>query len=475
MKATSLSQILRVAVGLMCLAFALVLTGCKEGGSPTGQKYHCPMHPTYVADRAGDCPICGMKLVPIKADKTPPATNHVAEAVPGANAKLGQFYCPMDSEVISNASGRCPTCRMKLVEKTNETANVAATAEAEHAHASASPGRAVVTVEPDKQQLIGLRTSKVEKRELGVSIRTTATFEHDETRLARIAPRFSGWIRDLKVNFTGQHVEKGDPLLTVYSPDLLSAENEYLLAYARLKQLQSAPGPERDAAQRLADSSRRRLSLWEISDEEIREIEQSGKATDEVLLRAPSAGHVTVKNAVAGKAFMAGETLYEIADLSHLWLRAYVYEYELPLIKIGQKAQVTLPYLGNKSYEGKVSFIYPHIEQQTRRAELRIEFDNPNHELRPAMWADVQIRATHGTVLAVPASAVIDSGTRYVAFVKHGTTMEPREVKIGTRTDDYWEVLSGLKENEEVVTRALFLVDSESQLKAAIDGMGGHE
>ncbi|MBI5685343.1 MAG: efflux RND transporter periplasmic adaptor subunit [Verrucomicrobia bacterium] len=346
---------------------------------------------------------------------------------------------------------------------------------AEAEPAAPVPGRTTISISPEKQQTIGLRTAVVGKQKLGQTIRTTATFEHDETKLAKIAPRFAGWVRDLKVNFTGQHVQKGEPLLTVYSPELFAAENEYLLAYRRLAQPKSSVSDLGFASpQRLVESARRRLSLWQIGDEEISALEKRGVPKDELLIRSPVSGHVISKTAVEGKAFTAGETLFEIGALTPLWVRTSVTESDMPLIRLGQKARVILPYLGNKTYESKVTFLYPHLEAQTRRAEVRLEVDNPNHELRPQMWANVEIEASFGEVLAAPASAVIDTGERYVAFVlREDDHLEPREVKIGAKTDDWWEVKGGLKEGEKVVTRALFLVDSESQLKAAIAGMGG--
>ncbi len=454
-------------------ALIAVAAGCGKSDS-TGssavketkkQKYHCPMHPTYVSDRPGDCPICNMKLVPIKDNEQPAAVNAAPDPI--KSVKPGQFYCPMGAEFISDAPGSCPKCGMKLVEKKPDAEPTA--------HGSRGvEGRTGVYIPADKRQLIGMRLSPVEMRDLAFILRATARVEHDESRLTRIAPRFSGWIRSVKVNFTGAPVEKGEPLFMVYSPELFTAEKEYLLALKNYdKQKDSPDDDQRQSAKRLLESSRRRLTLWQISNEEISELERRGAPADELLFRAPFSGHVVAKTAVEGKAFMAGETLYEIADLSHLWLRASVFESEMPLLAVGQDAVIKFPYLGKQSLPARITFIYPHIDPLTRRGEIRLELDNPGHLLRPDMWANVEINVVLGRKLSVPASAVIDTGTRYVAFVdgKDGH-LEPRELKIGAKTDDYYEVLDGVKEGEKVVTRALFLVDSESQLKSAISGMG---
>ena len=415
---------------LACIALimggALILTGCGEKNSkPTGSKaepkYYCPMHPSYTSDRPGDCPICNMKLVPIKAAN--PAAEHSGHS--GTQSNVAQV-----------------------------------------------PGRIAVQISPEKQQLIGVSFSPVEHRDLSRKLRTTGIVQHDETKLSKIAPRFGGFVRKLVVNFTGQYVKEGDPLFTVYSPELFATEREYLLAFEQAQKAKDLPELQK-TTQRMLEAARKRLQLWEINDEEIRELEEVGKPRDEVIFRSPVSGHVVAKTAVAGKSFMAGETLYEIADLSHLWVRATVYEYELSNIKVGQDARVVFPALENKTYESKVTFIYPHIDPQARRAEVRLELDNPKHELRPDMWADVEISIDLGNALTVPDSAVIDTGTRSIAFVEGADNhLEPREVKVGARTDDAIQVLDGLKEGEKVVTRALFLVDSESQLKAAIAGMG---
>lgn len=428
------------------------------------------MHPTYVSDRPGDCPICNMKLVPIKDDPTATPAKPAASA--GA-AQPGQYTCPMHPKVVSDKPGRCPECGMDLEKVPPHSARE------EHA-AAAVPGRIAVAISPEKQQLIGLTTQLVSVRNLTQPIRTTATLEHDETKLARIAPRFGGWVRELKVNYTGQRVEQGDPLFTVYSPELLSAESEYLLAFERHTRLQSRPGSSQlESVKRLVESARRRLALWGIGEAEIRELEETGLPRDQILVRSPVSGHVVAKNAIQGRAFMPGDTLYEIADLSHLWIRAYVFEFEAPFLREGQAARVSFPYLGDRTIESKVSFLYPHIDPQTRRAEVRIEIENPALDLRPQMWANVELEADFGEVLTVPASSIIDTGVRLVAFVlRDDNHLEPREVKIGAKTDDYYEVRDGLREGEKVVARALFLIDSESQLKAAIAGLGaagGHK
>jgi Cu(I)/Ag(I) efflux system membrane fusion protein len=368
------------------------------------------MHPTYTSDRPGDCPICGMKLVPMKD---------------GDSVRL--------------------------------------------AESNAVPGRVTVMISPEKQQLIGLKTSPVEKRPLSFTIHASAVVQHNETRYAKIAPRFGGWVRKLHLNFTGAPVEKGQPLLTVYSPELLTTENEYFIAWQQAKR-----APDDAEAKRLVEIARRKLQLWQIGDEEITALEKRGQATDEQLLRAPFSGHVLTKAVVEGQAFMAGETLFEIADLDQLWLRLALAESDFPHVSLGQKVWVEFPNLGNQTFDSKITFISPHIDPQTRRGEARVELVNPDHLLRPDMWADAEIQVELGERLVVPASAVLDTGSRFVAFVlREDNHLEPREVKIGLKTDDWWEAQTGVTEGEKVVTRALFLVDAESQLKSAISGMSG--
>jgi len=407
---------------LLPILLAFGMTSCSDSSQTAAvkkeAKYHCPMHPTYTDDRPSDCPICGMRLVAIK--------------ITGG----------------------------------------AATNAAHESHENQVPGRVAISVSPERRQTIGLATSEVTIRTFARSVRTTALVEHDETRLARIAPRFGGWVRKLHVAFTGQQVTAGQPLFTAYSPELFTAENEYLLALQNARFLTNSTAADRQSAESLANSARRRLELLEVGDAELRDLETRGKAGDELLFRAPLSGHVITKNAVEGQSFIAGEPLYEIGDMMHLWLRASLFEYEISAVTTGAIARAVFPHLNNLSLPCTVQFIYPHIDAQTRRAEIRLNLDNTNHVVRPGMWANVELEIPLGEGLAVPASALIDSGTRRIAFVDRADGhLEPRDVKVGATADEYTQVLSGLKAGEKVVTRALFMIDSESQLKAAIAGM----
>jgi membrane fusion protein, copper/silver efflux system len=283
-------------------------------------------------------------------------------------------------------------------------------------------------------------------------------------------------VRKLHVAYTGQQVTAGQPLFAAYSPELFTAESEYLLALRNARSLTNSAAADRQAADSLADSAHRRLELLEVGDAEIRDLETRGKAGDELLFRAPLSGHVITKNAVEGQSFMAGGTLYEIGDMTHLWLRASLFEYEISEVTTGATARAVFPHLNNLTLPCSVQFIYPHIDAQTRRAEIRLNLDNANHLVRPGMWANVELEIPLGESLMVPSSALIDTGTRQIAFVDRADGhLEPREVKAGATADEYTQVISGLKAGEKVVTRALFMIDSESQLKAAIAGMGeGH-
>jgi Cu(I)/Ag(I) efflux system membrane fusion protein len=335
-----------------------------------------------------------------------------------------------------------------------------------------APG--TVQISPERQQLIGVRIGTVEKRPLQKVIRTNGRVEFDEKRLATISPKIGGWIEELYVDFTGAPVKKGAPLLTLYSPELVSTQEEYLAALRARQELAASPYPEVAASgNALVESARRRLRLWDISEEQIRELEQTGQVRKSLTLYSPYGGIVLEKMAFKGMRVEPGMALYKLADLSVVWLIADIYEYELPLIRLGQQASINLSYLPGEAFTGKAVFIYPYLDAQTRTARVRFEFANPRGTLKPEMYAGVEITIRLGDKVAVPEGAIIDTGIRKVAIVDKGSGyFEPREVKLGTKAGDYYEVLDGLKAGERVVTSANFLIDSESKLKEAVGGAG---
>ncbi len=335
-----------------------------------------------------------------------------------------------------------------------------------------APG--TVQISPERQQLIGVRIGTVEKRPLQKVIRTNGRVEFDEKRLATISPKIGGWIEELYVDFTGAPVKKGAPLLTLYSPELVSTQEEYLAALRARQELAASPYPEVAASgNALVESARRRLRLWDISEEQIRELEQTGQARKSLTLYSPYGGIVLEKMAFKGMRVEPGMALYKLADLTVVWLIADIYEYELPLIRLGQQASINLSYLPGEAFTGKAVFIYPYLDAQTRTARVRFEFANPRGTLKPEMYAGVEITIRLGDKVAVPEGAIIDTGIRKVAIVEKGAGyFEPRDVKLGTKAGDYYEVLDGLKVGERVVTSANFLIDSESRLKEAVGGAG---
>jgi Cu(I)/Ag(I) efflux system membrane fusion protein len=336
---------------------------------------------------------------------------------------------------------------------------------------SALPGYSVVKITPERQQLIGVRTGKVQRGRKLMSIRAVGIIEPDQTRLARVHTRISGWVTRLHVNFVGQDVKKGDPLLELYSPELLQTQLDYLLA------LESAKSLNRNAAsRRLVSAARRRLELWGVPPDEIKQLQKTRKARDTLQLRAPLSGQVLQRSVREGSYVQPAEDLYRIADLSVVWLQAKVYQYELPHIQVGQPARVTLPLGPDVERRGKVSFVEPVVQEAARTVNVRVALANPRGLLRPGMYAELLIDHAMGRGLLVPESGLLRTGERSLAFrVLPGHRFEPVEVKLGARFHDRFEVLGGLKEGDEIVTSAAFLIDAESRLKSATGAMGGHQ
>ncbi len=333
-----------------------------------------------------------------------------------------------------------------------------------------APG--TVQISPERQQLIGVKIGTAEMKTLEKVIRTVGRVDYDEQKIAAVSLKVGGWIEDLYVDFTGKYVKTGEPLLTIYSPELVSTQEEYLLALKAKKSLTKSSFPEvASSGDSLAESAKRRLKLWDITDEEIKRLEESGQVKKTITLYAPFTGFVLEKSAYKGMNVMPGMTLYKLANLSDVWLYGDIYEYELPFVRLGQQASIQLTYLPGETFTGKVIYIYPALNPETRTAKVRFEFPNPDDKLKPEMYANVEIKVHLGKKLAVPAGAIIDTGIRQIAIVAKGNGyFEPREVK-ATRVDDYYEVSKGLKPGEQVVTSASFLVDSESNLKEAMGGM----
>ena len=335
-----------------------------------------------------------------------------------------------------------------------------------------APG--TVQISPERQQLIGVRIGTAEMKPLEKVIRTVGRVDYDEKRIVTVSPKIGGWIEDLYVDFTGRYVRQGDPLLTIYSPELVSTQEEYLIALRARKTLSKSPFPEvASSGESLAESAKRRLKLWDISDDQIRALEESGQSRKTLTLYSPFTGFVLEKSAYKGMNVMPGMALYKLADLSVVWLYADIYEYELPFVQLGQQASIQLTYLPGETFIGRMIYIYPSISAETRTAKVRFEIPNSHDKLKPEMYANVEIKIRLGQRLVVPAGAIIDTGIRQLAIIDKGNGyFEPREVK-AEKIDEYYEVMKGLKAGERVVTSANFLVDSESNLKSAVSGMAG--
>ncbi|MBI3610986.1 MAG: efflux RND transporter periplasmic adaptor subunit [Nitrospirae bacterium] len=334
--------------------------------------------------------------------------------------------------------------------------------------------QAAVMVSPARRQLIGVKTEQVKEQTLETVIRTVGTVDYDERRIRQINLRVSGWITDLLVDYTGKYVKKGDPLFTLYSPDLVSTQGEYLLAKRTLERVTASPVAHiRTGAEAQVASARNRLLLWNLTEEQIAELEERGKPQMEITQYSPIDGVVTKKMVLQGMYVTPEINLYEMADLSTVWVSADIYEYEVSSVKLGQEAAVTLTSYPGEEFRGRVIYLYPYLNSETRTVKVRMEFSNPQGRFKPGMYGHVEMKAKDEKKLAIPQEAVLDSGTRKLVFVDKGQGMyEPREVKLGNKAGQLYPVLEGLTAGETVVTSATFLIDSESKLMAATSMMG---
>lgn len=333
-----------------------------------------------------------------------------------------------------------------------------------------------VYISPARQQLIGVRTAVIGPRELGTTVRTVGTLAYDETRVAQIHTKISGWVERVYVDYIGKDIRRDEPLLTVYSPELVSTQTEYLLALRNKAQFdQSSIATTRSAADSLLAAARDRLRLWDVPEEHIKELEQSGQVRRTLMLHSPFNGIVLERNAFPGQYITPEMTTFKIADLSTIWAFGAVFEYELPLIKLGQEAEIEFPYgQAKRQLKGRITFIAPEIDPQTRRVRIRAEFPNPGQTLKPETYVTVVIRTDGGQRLAIPKEAVIDNGEkRYALLAQANGYFAPKEIQVGPPSDDFYPLLGGLKEGDTVVSSAQFLIDSETNLQAAMQSMIG--
>jgi len=391
---------------------------------------------------------------------------------PKTGKKIKYYVSPMDPTYIRNEPGKSPM-GMDLVpvyEEEGEEKEPAST----------------IRIDPATMQNMGVRLGRVERKPLVKDIRTVGYLLYDETKIFTVNTKFNGWIEKLHVDFVGDTVKKGQPLFEIYSPDLVTAQEEYLLALEQYRKLSNATYDRvRESAERLLSASRTRLRYWDLTDAQIEKIGQTASISKTLTVYSPASGVVTKKDAFEGHYVKAGEHQYTIADLSTVWVEVDIYEYELPWVRKGMPAEMELAYMPGKRLKGKVLFIYPYLNAKTRTATLRLQFSNPDYQLKPGMYADIYLKSSMGdNALVVPQEAVIFSGIRRLVFVSLGKgRFRPREVKLGVEVNqNEYQVLKGLEEGEEIVLSAQFMLDSESRLREAIQKMlelserapGGH-
>ncbi|MGE0160834.1 MAG: efflux RND transporter periplasmic adaptor subunit [Gemmatimonadales bacterium] len=338
-----------------------------------------------------------------------------------------------------------------------------------------SGGPQPVMLDGEAARRIGVALSSVQVEPLPLFVRAVGTVAYDETRLATVNPKVEGWVEVLHIDFTGAPVSAGAPLLEVYSPMLVTAQEELVLA-ARLVR-EAAPGRAALNAAQLLESARRRLAYWDVPEEEIRRIEESGEPTKTLTLRAPASGIVVEKNVVQGDRIMPGMTVYRIANLSRVWIEADVFEKDLALVAVGQSARVTFEAFPGRELSGRVTYVYPTVSMRSRTARIRLELPNPGLDLKPGMYASIDLDVPPAApTTIVPRSAVIETGERALVFVEGaGGMLHPREVVVGRTSGQLTEILTGVSPGERVVSSAAFLVDAESNLGTMTQAHAGHE
>lgn len=424
-----------------------IFLGKNNKATSKEEVYRCPMHPQYTSNKPGECPICNMALVKdeLKEEK-----------------KILYWVDPMNPNHRSDKPGKAPD-GMDLVPVYGENGS----------QTNLPPGSVQIT--QTKQQLIGVTYGIASFEKLTHTLRAVGRIAYDETKTSRIHAKIEGWVEKVYVDFIGKYVRKGQPLIDLYSPDLLSTQQEFLLA-VKAKELLSENSHAEIAAGSLSlyEAARKRLRLWDISDGEINKLEEKGEPTKALTLYAPDNGFVLTKNVFNRQKITPETELYTIVDLSKIWILAEIYEYEASQVKLGQTAIITLPYFAGQTFRGKITYIYPQVDPTTHTLKVRVEIPNSNFKLKPDMFVNVELKIDYSNKLSIPEEAILDSGTEQIIFIAHeGGYFEPRKVQLGTKVDDRYIVLSGLQAGEKFVTSGNFLIDSESRLKSAMSNMEG--
>lgn len=376
-----------------------------------------------------------------------------------ADSDIEYYHCGMHPQITSDKPGSCPICGMTLTPVYKNKGEMQ---------------EGMVQIDPTMVQNIGVKTEMVMKRKLTHTIRTTGRIDYDETKQTVITTKFSGFIEKLYVDYTGKPVQQGQPLFEIYSPDLVAAQQEYLQAIRYSGTMKSANDSSvSNGAKDLLQSAKKKLLFWDISPAQIKELEQSGNIKKTLTIYSPFSGVIIEKNIFDGMQIQEGMSLLKLADISQIWVYADVYENELSWVKVGENAMIDLPYEAGKTLQGKVAYIYPYLQDQTRTAKVRINFPNENQSLKKDMYVTVNIiPVTSINAIAVPEQSVIHSGKRDIVVMSLGEgKFMSMEVKLGALSDGYYEVKEGLKEGDTIVTSSQFLIDSESNLKAGTSSM----
>ncbi|HVL67647.1 MAG TPA: efflux RND transporter periplasmic adaptor subunit [Vicinamibacterales bacterium] len=409
-----------------------------------------PMHPAYKSDKPGIAPDCGMALEPVYADEP---------AGPPADRTVLYYRDPEDHNYKADKAGLNP-----------ETGN---TLEPVYADAPSTMPAGAVRIPTERQQLIGVKYGEAEWSDSARTLRTVGTVAFDETRIAKVHPRIEGWVERVFVNVTGGTVREGQPLLAIYSPELLASQQELLLARRARDLMANNPlVSAADGGSSLLDAARRRLELWDLSPAQIDRVLETGTPIRSVTLHSPASGFVLQRSVFPNQRVTPDTELYTIADLSRVWIMADVFEADIPHIRPGMKAHVTFT-SGAAPLDAKVAYVQPQVDPATRTLKVRLEAPNPGTRLKPDMFVNVELTLAGSRQLTVPAGAVVDTGTRQTVFIDLGNGyIDPRQVVAGERLGDRIVITSGLKGGERVVASGTFLIDSESQLKAAVSSMG---